>query len=126
MHRHTLSIRTEHLMLSCLKTKITALNSAQNTYIIHNILTLHLNFQVLDPTVEENPLTHLGSKEEEEMDEDESSESENDSDCKESDSEESESDLEEEGNDTVNDKLRAAVRDALGFAAPLTDTVTCC
>jgi hypothetical protein len=26
----------------------------------------------------------------------------------------------------VSDKLRAAVRDALGFAAPLTDTVTCC
>lgn len=103
--------------------KITALNSAQNAYIIHNLLTLHLNFQVLDPTVEENPLTRLGSKEEEDIDEDESSGSENDSDSKESDSEESESDLEDEGNETVNDKLRAAVRDALGFAAPLTDTV---
>jgi len=107
--------------------KITALNSAQNTYFIHNLLTLHLKFQVLDPTVEENPLTRLGSKEEEDIDEDESSESENDSDSKESDSEESESSaLEDEGNETVNDKLRAAVRDALGFAAPLTDTVTCC
>ena len=80
----------------------------------------------MDPTVEENPLTHLGSKEEEDIDEDESSESENDSDGKESDNEESESDLEDEGNETVNDKLRAAVRDALGFAAPLTDTVSCC
>jgi DNA-directed RNA polymerase specialized sigma54-like protein len=89
-------------------------------------LTLYVNFQVLDPTVEENPLTRLGGKEEEDTDEDESSESENDSDSKESDMEESESDLEDEGNETVNDKLRAAVRDALGFAAPLTDTVTCC
>lgn len=106
--------------------KITALNYAQNAYIIHNLLTLCLNLQVLDPTVEENPLTRLGSREEEDIDEDESSESENDSDSRESDSEESESDVEDEGNETVNDKLRAAVRDALGFAAPLTDTVTCC
>jgi DNA-directed RNA polymerase specialized sigma54-like protein len=106
--------------------KMTALNSAKNTYIIHNLLTVHLNFQVLDPNVEENPLTHLGSKEEEDTDEDESSESENNSDSKESGIEESESDLEDEGNETVSDKLRAAVRDALGFAAPLTDTVTCC
>jgi len=78
--------------------------------------------KVLDPTVEENPLTRLGSREEEDIDEDESSESENDSDSRESDSEESESDVEDEGNETVSDKLRAAVRDALGFAAPLTDT----
>ena len=76
--------------------------------------------------MEENPLTCLGSKEEEDIDEGESSESENVSDSKESDSEESESDLEDEGNEAVNDKLRAAVRDALGFAAPLTDTVTWC
>jgi hypothetical protein len=106
--------------------KITALNSAHNIYIIHNLVTLHFNFQVLDPTVEDNPLTCLGSKEEEDMDEDASSDSENDSDSKESDSEESESDLEDEENVTVNDKLRGAVREALGFAASLTDTVTCC
>lgn len=76
--------------------------------------------------MEDNPLTHLGSKEEEDIGEDESSDSENDLDSKESDSEESESDLEDEDNEAVNDKLRVAVREALGFAAPLTDTVICC
>jgi hypothetical protein len=106
--------------------KITALNSAHNTYIIHNLLTLRFKFQVLDPAVEDNPLTRLGSKEEEDMDEDEGSDSENESDSKGSDSEESESDLEDEENVTVNDQLRGAVREALGFAASLTDTVTCC
>lgn len=71
----------------------------------------------MDPTVEDNPLTHSSSKEEEDDD------SEDESGSKESNSEESESDLEDEGNETVNDKLRTAVREALGSAAPLTDTV---
>lgn len=71
---------------------------------------------MLDPTTEDNPLIHIGSKEEE-------GDSEDDSDSRESDSEESESDLEDGENETVNDKLRIAVREALGSAAPLTDTV---
>lgn len=78
---------------------------------------------MLDPTVEDNPLTCTGSKEEEDIDEDEDNYSEDDSDSKESCSEESESDLEDAENETVNDKLRIAVREALGSAAPLTDTV---
>lgn len=84
-------------------------------------------FQVLDPTVEDSPLTRAGSKEEEDIDEDEGededNDSEDDSDSKESYSEESDSDLEDGENETVNDKLRIAVREALGSAAPLTDTV---
>jgi hypothetical protein len=77
----------------------------------------------LDPTLEDNPLTCTGSKEEEDMDEDEDTDSDDDPDSKESCSEESESDLEDGENETVNDKLRMAVREALGSAAPLTDTV---
>jgi hypothetical protein len=75
----------------------------------------------LDPTVEDNPLTHSSSKEEEDIDEND--ESEDDSGSEESNSEESESALEDGENETVNDKLRMAVREALGSAAPLTDTV---
>jgi hypothetical protein len=71
--------------------------------------------------VEDNPLTHSGSNEEEDIDED--NDSEDDSDSKESCTEESESDIEDGENETVNDKLRIAVREALGSAAPLTDTV---
>jgi hypothetical protein len=82
-------------------------------------LTYASVFQVLDPTAEDSPLTRAGSNE----DEDEDNDSEDDSDCKESYSEESDSDLEDGENETVNDKLRIAVREALGSAAPLTDTV---
>jgi hypothetical protein len=86
-------------------------------------LTYASLLQVLDPTLEDSPLTRAGNKEEEDIDEDEDNDSEDDSDSKESYSEESNSDLEDGENETVNDKLRIAVREALGSAAPLTDTV---
>ncbi|XP_069699003.1 uncharacterized protein Mybbp1A [Periplaneta americana] len=74
--------------------------------------------QILDPDQEESPLSLLWNADDGESDEAES----DDSESEESDSKQSDSDLEEGDNETVNDKLRMAVRDALGSAAPLTDT----
>ncbi|KAJ4426640.1 hypothetical protein ANN_26438 [Periplaneta americana] len=74
--------------------------------------------QVLDPDQEESPLSLLWNADDGESDEAES----DDSESEESDGKQSDSDLEEGDNETVNDKLRMAVRDALGSAAPLTDT----